>query len=135
MNRDQVKKLRDAVNLALKPLQDTYDLDIKVGNISFSDLEAKMQVIVVERSTDTGEDAQFVLYKRNAGLIGIDANSFNKVIKMGGKRFKLIEINTNSRRYPIIAENMDNGRRYKLDVVSVTNALAAQHSKSSILED
>jgi hypothetical protein len=97
--RPQLKKLREAMNKALKEAG-IDNIDFAVGNCTYSGGEATFKVKATMQGVQTKSD---VMLERAVKRMGL------KMVGFEGR--KLVEYNTRAKKYPMVFEHK--GRRYK----------------------
>jgi hypothetical protein len=70
--------------------------------------------------TEAGAPGEFATA---ASRVGLPVDSWGKIFGSGGNRYKIVDIKTRNRKYPVIAEQVGTGKRYKFPVATVTMGL------------
>ncbi len=122
MNGDKVKTLRDKLNIALKSVENSLDIKISVGVITYSDSDFRLQLTGV----DSVEGANNFLeseFLSKCGRYDLRMEDLGRLIRINGSVHKIIGLKVRNRKYPIITERQDNKKQYKLTAWQVTEAI------------
>ena len=122
MNKSQVKKFRADFEAMLTVLQKDTGMKIDLGNIRFS---PDGHLTFKGTASVKGEGNTFVCPYAIALNEQIESYGFSKDIigkptKYQGETYKLVGLKTKNRKYPFIAENLDNGKTYKMSLSHIT---------------
>jgi len=128
LDRATVKKIRELMQTALDDLDVEEEIGQKikfsVGNASFSGNSVTFKV----EGATMGEDGQVNNkaaddFRRYANLWGLSPDDLGREISVNGKTMTIVGGKPRSKKYPILAENMGNGKIYKLSAWTVKAAL------------
>ena len=121
IDRNNIKSIRNAISNALKEVEEEYGLTIRVGNISYSLNEANVKV-KVSVGTDTTQIARNE-WDRGCRRFSLTPEMFGKEFYYMAGLYKIVGIKTRSRKYPVLAQSMRNGKVFKMSDYVVRNAL------------
>ncbi len=101
-----LKSVADKNNIALILGKVTYDRD---GNTATFKLEAAVK-------SETGEaiTREYRDYEQYASMFDVDPSKLNTVIRVGRKQFKIVGLNTKSRKFPVLGKCVEDGKQYGL---------------------
>jgi|TARA_B110000037_G_C17097794_1_gene496711 hypothetical protein len=118
-DRQSVKAIRVAMDIALAKVESEYGIKISTGNASFSGDEVTFKVkanaIGAGGQVKTKEASAWEMY---ANLNGLGAISVGDTIELQGKSFTVAGWNSRARKSPISITDA-NGRGYKCSVEMV----------------
>lgn len=127
MNRNQVKVLRDVIQKALNDTTIGKDLNVNmvVGNASYGEDNCtfKLEVADIVNGKAVSKTASdFKIYAPSVGLKATDlgrkfTNPYN------GKVFEIVGYKARGRKYPILANDIATGQRYKFGASMVKKLL------------
>ena len=119
-DKTNLKEMRGAINDALKVVSGNYNVELKIGNISYQEtgFTTKLSVnLVLDGKVQTKEARDFERLAELAGCkfpmgFGFESNGSKHIVSGFSSR---------SSKYPIIAKNLDNEQTYKfkLDFVNM----------------
>lgn len=100
----------------VKDFEEKHGIKISLGNIRYSlrQLKSNMTVTIVKDGEDPEAVEGKLNLKRYGYKFGLSEDDFNKRINYLGRVFKLKGIKPRSHKYPIIAEDVNDGKSYKL---------------------
>ena len=115
MDRDKVRNLRVALNRVLKEFGAQENLNVVLGNASYTDSSADFKLHVNEIAADgqvlTREAETF---KRTAHYYGLQPEDLGRTFRShSGKTFKITGLNRRAHKYPIQAVEVGTGKRFK----------------------
>lgn len=116
-----LKEFRKDFKEAVKDLEEKYNIEIEIGNITYSDHDFRGKLTCVEKGEDglSGNDAQLIRnHDRLCGLYNIPKDAIGKTFKHGKDEFKYLGLNEKKRKNPVILEKVSDGKRYKTTVES-----------------
>ena len=130
INRDVCKQLRVDMNEAIRSKLEEYGLEGEFLNGSFdSELVTFKVDIKIAGAMDKREKqlssslSWYVKYLAND--LEIDEEEIlNKEYLHGRDKYKLVGYNSKAKTYPLIMENMKNGKKYKFDESTIRNILS-----------
>jgi len=112
-DKPSLKAIREAMNIALKSVEDQYGIKVNVGNASYSANEVTFKVkantIGEGGEAITKESRNWALY---AGMNGLGHLSVGDEIELQGKTFTIAGWNTRAKKSPVNIKDA-NGRGYK----------------------
>lgn len=117
--RTNLNDLRADLNEVLERYGNQAGLDIKIGNISYSDHDAtiKIEAKLPDASGNivSAEEKAYNIYAKMDG-INIPVNGFAKSPSLG--KVRMVGYKTRNRKYPYIVEQVSSGKRYKMGTSS-----------------
>lgn len=123
LDQNDVRAVSKECEDALKAVATRYGLNLKVGTRRYTDKEVRFRVgLSVAEVSSTGETLtpEAMAFKKNAYAFGLDANMLGKEFKTFMGTYRVIGLKTSSRKYPILARNVRNGKTYKFPVTVLT---------------
>lgn len=112
-NRKNLETMRNSINDKLSELESEFNIKIKLGRISYGDnnFTAKVETNLVKDGKVVETIAiDFDRYKDAWGLKFPLGYTFH----MTDSIYKVVGLKPRNRRYPIICEALNNGKRYKM---------------------
>ena len=112
-NREELKQIRQELELRLLPKMDTTDkrynkYNFDVGNCSYNDSKATFKLEVTIKGAKSEER---VALEKNADHCGLDLNKDHP-------EWILVGYNRKARDYPILMKKKSNGKTYKFTLES-----------------
>ncbi len=113
-NKENLKSMRDEINANLKELGESYGISFKVGNISYSETEfkASLKCTIALNETELA-DKEKNDFTANCLFFGLSPEDYGKEFVNSGKTFQIKGLKFNSRKYPILAKCLADGKTYK----------------------
>ena len=134
INRDVCKQLRVDMNEAIRSKLEEYGLEGEFLNGSFDDELVTFKVdIKIAGAMDKREKQLSSSLNRYVKYLAEDLEVdereiLNREYYGSGDQYKLVGYNSNAKRYPLIMENIKDGKRYKFPESFVRNArFSSQH--------
>jgi hypothetical protein len=127
-NRTNVRTLNEEVAAALEPIAKKHGLVLdRKGKTFYRDrMPAMFQFIVrVEDADGNVLGAKAQEFKDGARLVGLDPSDLGKEFVSRGSRYRITGLNLRARKYPVLAENLSNGKTYKFAESVVKRGLEA----------
>ena len=121
-NRPNIKTLREEIDNALKSIAEKHGISLMLGNVRFSDrsFTGKLEA----RITDThGEPTMAVDFRTLADTYGLKPENLYRMVTIQGKTYKIVGLKPRNRKYPIIVEEITNGKRYKFSAFVIRESL------------
>lgn len=125
-DRATARRLQRRVDEALFPLAEEFGISIttKGGKFSSASLVQRIEFATVgEGGVVNDRDAES--FKRSAIRYGLEADDLGREFFYSGKTYRVVGLRTKSRKYPVIAENVVDGRKTKFPADAVKSLLAA----------
>lgn len=123
-DRDNLKALRKDLEEALKQVAEKHNIQIVVGNASFTsnDVNWKIQMLAKD---DSGKvhDRLAEDFKFYANALGMKPEDLGKEFTVGRDKYRLKGYNGKKRKFPIVAINLSNNKEYGLTLGGVKRAL------------
>lgn len=108
-------EFRNDFEVQMKGLQAKYGVKVSLGNMSYSNTQFTSKVTVTDTAGGNADDAEGkASLKKDGWRFDLTEKDYNKKFSYNGKNWKLKGIKPRSRKYPIVAENVADGRSYKL---------------------
>lgn len=125
MNRNKVRLLREALFTALIPFGLEQKISVSLGNASFSSSSVEFKVNLNEIASDgLVLSREAVAFKEQAPRYGLMSSDLGRIFHSRGKSFRITGLNTRAKRYPINAEDISTGKRFKFASETVVRSLA-----------
>lgn len=103
MNRAKVKNLREKLQTLINDHWDDDDIEVSIGNASFTSNDVVFKVTMFERDAEVSSKAE-ADFKQYAAMFGLNPDDYGHLFIHGGKVFELCGIKPSARRYPILAK-------------------------------
>lgn len=112
MDRETAKDLRSEMQIALNNVANKHGMVVKLGNGTFTSNQFWLKVTFQDDDEGSGsfEETNF---KQYASMFGLKPSDFGRTFTYNGKRYKVVGIKPQARRFPIVAERQPDGRRFK----------------------
>lgn len=131
MDRAKVKGLREKLQTLFNDHWDDDDIEVSIGNASFTTDDAVFKVSMFERDADVSSKAE-ADFKKYAPLFGLDPDAYGHLFIHGGKTFEVCGMKPSARKYPVLAKEIGGDERvYKFQPRAVEAALKLFQEKSS----
>jgi hypothetical protein len=125
MNRNKVRLLREALFTALRPFGLEQKISVSLGNASFSSSSVEFKVNLNEVAADgLVLSREAVAFQEQAPRYGLMSSDLGQTFHSRGKSFRITGLNTRAKRYPINAEDISTGKRFKFASETVVRSLA-----------
>jgi hypothetical protein len=117
-NESAVDQFRHEFENLVKDFEEKHGVKFSLGTITYglNQLHSKMTVTIVSEGENPEDVEGKVSLERHGFRFGLTDEDFNKRIHFLGDVYQLKGIKPRSRKYPILAKNMNNGQTYKLPV-------------------
>jgi|LSQX01.1.fsa_nt_gb hypothetical protein len=101
--KQEFSQFRKRVQESLKAVAEEFDFKIELGDISYTDINFRLPLIVKKRTVNgmSYEEAEF---RELCGLFGLEPTDFNKEIIINEEKYRIAGINAKSKKFPIILE-------------------------------
>lgn len=121
MTKEIAINIKNDVEKALKEVFAKYNIDSPGTRVSYSSSEIKISIVATEISADS-PTADAATFKKHANWVGLKDNAYGAVFTINRRLFKLVSVMTNRPKYPIVAEEISTGKRYKfpIDIIETT---------------
>lgn len=116
-DRASVKQMREEFQAAVDAVAERHGLTAGLGNIRFSAGEFTCK-ITVETSGNAvvKADLETGMFEVNAMQVGLSPDSFGKTFTRGNNTFRITNVKPRRRKYPVSAENVRTGGKFKFPV-------------------
>ena len=118
-NRQNCRTVDNAIEAALKQVEDQFGISIKIGGGRFSTNEFTTKITV---TTGDGSDAARAKWNAYAFRFGLNDSDFGKTFTSNGEQFTITGLNPRRKKYPVSAVN-SRGTSYKFGAESVKRHL------------
>jgi hypothetical protein len=122
IDRDTVKLLRGRLQARLEELEAEFQMEIKVGNASFTEhnVTFKVECAVIDKNGEVlNKEAES--FKVSAVFYGLKPDDLGKSFYVMGHNYTIVGLKKSS-RFPVIGERKD-GKRFKFDAKTVKATL------------
>jgi hypothetical protein len=123
MDRQQVKVFRNKLNAHFASFATDNNCVVEVGNARFNSdtVTFKIEITpIVNGQAKTVDHTNFDTY---CYIYGLKKEDRGREFAFHGKRYKICGVSPKAHRYPILAECLENGKRYKFNAQDVKNWL------------
>jgi len=122
LTKSGMQQIRKAVESALKDIGVELGVSLQLGRGSFRTNEGHFRLNVLA-SGDGEKSVEAANWELHCTRYGLEVSDLGKTIEAHGMRFKITGIMPSRPKYPILAEKLSDGRKYKLRVVEVLTGL------------
>lgn len=125
-NRANVRILNEEILDALKPLAEKHGLVLeKNAKTYYRDRLPGMYQFIIRVEDDDGKvlDTKAQQFRDGALHVGLNPDDLGKEFLSRGSRYKITGLNLRARKYPVLAENLSNGKTYKFGESTVKMGL------------
>jgi len=124
-NKSNVRQFRADITDALKAVEKQHGVSFSIGNIRFTDndFRTKLECFSVTDNSGNSVDAAKVAFEQKAFRVGVKKSAYGQTFKQGNRTFKIVGINTRAKVYPIQAESVNRGTRYKFPLSAIPQNL------------
>ncbi len=115
-NRSNCRELMAEVEEALKPIAEKHGLTLDwKGRTFYRDQMPVMFQFLVTKQDEDGNalDAKAQAFKRSAVRVGLEPDDLGKEFVSNGEKFRITGLNLRAKRYPVLAERVRDGKKYK----------------------
>ena len=120
INKNLLAELRREIDGLLLEVGKKYDLNLKVGNASYSStyftLKVEGSIVAEEGVATTREQLDFKDYAESHGL---SPDDLFKTFETNGEAYEIVGLKPRSKKYPIIARVVGTEKRYKFPATSI----------------
>lgn len=127
ITREFLRDARTEMMEDLKAFGERHGLTVTVGNASFTagvGGNATFKVELATQAADGTANTQAVVdFNRCASLYGLKPHHLNMTFDYGGEKYKLVGLNPKAHKLPLIAQQLRNGKTYKMPITAFKAAL------------
>ena len=119
-NKVNLKLLRKDIDAVLKVVADKHSIQLTAGNASFQERTATMKLemaIIDESGKAISKYAEE--FKALAEMYEMKPEDLGKTLTVQGRVFKITGLNRKNHAYPILVDEISNGKSFKLAVEQV----------------
>lgn len=115
-----MKILRAEIDAALAQVAAKHDVQIKLGTGRFSAANASFKMEVATK-TEEGMtlSSEVTAFKAQARIFGLDPEDFGKTFHSGGKTYTISGLVPRRPKFPVLANCLEDGKRYKFPAENV----------------
>jgi hypothetical protein len=117
MKKEDLKIFREDFKNALKEVEKKYNISFAVGVINYEtrgNEVFKLKFKTECTSLETSSDAEEVCFQDVCRIYGFKETDYKKTFLLSGKTYFLIGFNTKARAYPIMAQEVQTGKRVRI---------------------
>lgn len=120
INEAKITEIQNQLKEAIKKIEQENNVTINFGSISYNSAyyTSNMKVITNEKSERVSGVFESICKK-----LGFSQNIIGMQFENKGSIYKIVDIKTRNRKYPVIAESMSNGKMYKYSVTHVKSLI------------
>lgn len=136
MDRIKARTLAKKLQEFLAPFAAEHGVAVRVGGGKYTagavgNLTLKLEL--AEKSADgVVKTAHAVAFETYASTYGLKPSDLGREFAEMGRRYRIIGAKPRSHRYPILCENLGDGKTYKLPASRVARALLATNPSASV---
>lgn len=114
IDANSAKMLRVAIDEALNAVAQEYGLkSISIGNINMDPHGTYFRTQLTATVKEENNPRAAAKHKSDSAMLGYSDSIMGRIITANGKKFKIIELMLNRPKYPVVAENLTDGKPYK----------------------
>jgi len=119
--RDIYPLLEEALESVNKQI-DGAKIQLKVGG-TYCDDNATMKLELALEDNGKVVTREVTDYNNNARWLGLPPDGIGKIFRSMNKRYRITGLKPRSHKYPVLAEDVVSGKKFKFTTTSVTNGL------------
>lgn len=123
INTNTLKAFRGDFAKAVAELEKKHGIKLNLGNIRYDaeSFRTTMTAVNTKETKSAGITAspEALDFKQYAESFGLKATDLGRVFINRGDKYKIIGLKPRSHKYPIIAERVIGGQRYKFSVAAI----------------
>jgi len=132
-DKSTLKTLQAEIEKALRPIAEKYGVGMKMNGGSYGPGAATLKVQIVPLNTDGTRKSEFEDdFRKYAESYGLKPEHLFAEVTYGGKRYKIVGLNTNRYKMPLHVER--DGKRFFVPM-DAANALRSKKDGGSFLDD
>ena len=110
-NKPNLQDLRGEIAEALKEVSEKFNIDIKLGHITYSATNFSTRLSVATKSDDgVALTKEAMAFERNSKWDGIKAEALGETFRFRGEVYTIAGWNTRARKYPVQATRRDGSK-------------------------
>ncbi len=126
---------RKEIEIALRTVCDKYNIDVKAGRARYQEISAEIDLTFTTKAGDGASiDLEAEEFKRYATRYGMSASDLGKRIILSGQQYEIVGMTKTKAKYPILAKNLVDKKRYKLTAATVKKGLENAKGNQEILK-
>jgi len=131
--KNNLPKIRVAMNCALKDVGNQFGVEIEVGGASYGQHDAtfKVKLSILDEAGDSKADKSD--FMSSALHRGFDAEDFGKDFTSDGRQFKITGWNTRRWKFPVTVKEIVTGATWHFPVSTVLHALGKPEKKKMLI--
>lgn len=129
MDRQLAKALRGVLQAHLDKLQGQGT--VEVLGAKFDSTSVTFQVKVTPGGAAALADKAKAEWDRYAAVLGLKPEHFGAEFRQGARSYRIVRLDLGKSRFPIIAERLPDGKRFKFEPEAVVRALGASQHRGS----
>ena len=124
MDRAKVKMLRKAMEEALAPLEESFKVKLLMDNCNFTESYCNFKVGFADVAEDGEVQSKEVKeFKMFAATYGLEPTDLYRTFTVRGTEYKITGLSTRKPKYPLLADRVRDGAKFKFPVDQVVMAL------------
>jgi hypothetical protein len=124
VTRDTFKTIRQALDPVLAALSRHLDVEVRAGNGSYKqDGTGGKLTLVIKGATADGKTADEEAWMSSSALLGLNKNWLGESFEYHGSTYKVTGANLKRHKFPIAAERLLDGKRFKFPASIIQAAL------------
>lgn len=126
MTKSDARAIHEEVNAAMAVIAEKRGLVFRKANARFGSDSFGTKVEFAEVNGSGAATAEELDWKRSAHLFGLDPLFLGMTFTdYSGRTFKVVGLKPRSKKYPVLAENVATGKRFKFGAATVKNRMAS----------
>jgi hypothetical protein len=126
MDSATARMLEDEVMKALKPIMESYGINIRPAGGRYSSLQYTMKLEMKVKETAAGVSGDQAEFNRSCFLYGCKPEHYKKVFESAGEKFMITGFAPRRPKFPVLGIRIMDGRRFKFPE-SVLRSLVANN--------
>lgn len=122
IDRPTVRLISDRIMEALKTVSDELGIQFNYKGGTFSPNNCTLKIEASVRAPDgTVIDREREAFKRSAFIFGLNPEMLDKTFVSNGEEFRIVGLSPRKSKYPVIAMNTGNQKKYKFTPAAIKN--------------
>jgi hypothetical protein len=113
-----IDKVEEDIEDALRSIGEKYDINIeRTGRITYTNQSFTMKLEATLKGGHSMEEDEYN-YRQSIHSLP----DLHSVVDIAGRRLKMLGFNRRAKKYPVVCEDINNGKKYKLTIDQAKNS-------------
>lgn len=123
IDRPAMQILRAPIEAALRAVGEAYGIDLTLGKGKYAHTNGSFTLeIGLPQGDGNVMNADSAAYTANAAYFNLKPEWLFQTVTIGPTTYKIVGLKPRSAKYPVLAENLRDGKHYKLPAAAVQRA-------------